>query len=387
MSPVTGNPAAAPQSINFYLTRKVEMNASDLFLRAGSPPSFRVNGQIIRSSLPAPEAAHMQRYVSDLLTPLAAERFKKSPDIDVAHTIAGIGRFRVNLFAQQGQLALVARNVPLGNVEFDQLHLPEVIRGMADSRAGLILVVGPTGCGKSTTLASLVHHINTTRQDHIVTVEDPIEFVHEEQSSLIHQRQVGYDTATFASALRHVVRQSPDVILIGEMRDSDTVETAISAALTGHLILSTLHTTNAVQSVDRMLNYFPPEARGQAQVDLSTTLIGIVAMRLLPRADGQGRVPATEILLGTPTARRLIAEGEFVELYDLMKRSADAGMSTLNQSLVGLCQKGLVDQDMALHYAPNPDEFRLNMEGMFTGIDSIDLRTEAGTKEDTWNLP
>ena len=381
------SPSTAPNSINVYLTKMLELNASDLFLREGSPPAFRVNGEIIRSSLPAPADRHMKRYMGDVLTPLAAERFTKSPDVDVAYSIPEVGRFRISLFAQRGRLALVARSIPMGNVEFDNLNLPPIVRELADSRAGLILVVGPTGCGKSTTLASLIHHINSTRRDHIVTIEDPIEFVHDELEALIHQRQVGYDTQSFATALRHVVRQSPDVILIGEMRDADTMQTALSAALTGHLILSTLHTTNAVQSVDRMLNYFPPEARGQAQVDLAHTLVGVVAMRLLPRADGRGRVPAAEVLLGTPTVRRLIEEGAFTELYDLMKRSKDSGMRTLNQALVELCQAGHVDQKTAARYAPNPDEFQLNMDGMFTGIDSIDLRTELGKKGEGFDLP
>jgi len=380
------SPSTAPNSVNVYLTKMLELNASDLFLREGAPPSFRVNGEIIRSSLPAPADRHMKKYMGDVLTPLAADRFTKSPDVDVAYSIPDVGRFRISMFAQRGRLALVARSIPMGNVEFDNLNLPPIVRELADARAGLILVVGPTGCGKSTTLAALIHHINSTRRDHIVTIEDPIEFVHDELESLIHQRQVGYDTSSFPTALRHVVRQSPDVILIGEMRDADTMQTALSAALTGHLILSTLHTTNAVQSVDRMLNYFVPEARGQAQVDLANTLVGIVAMRLLPRSGGRGRVPAAEIMLGTPTVRRLIEEGAFTELYDIMKRSKESGMRTLNQALVELCQSNVVDQKLAAQYAPNPDEFRLNMDGMFTGIDSIDLRTELDGEGDGFSL-
>ena len=377
-------PADAPR-LSFYLTQMVDRDASDLFLRAGSPPAFRVHGDVVRSDLPAPDVATMRAYLDQVMTPVARTRFQQSPDLDIACTVRDVGRFRINLFLHQGQPGLVARQIPLGDVRFDDLRLPEAVRELANQRSGLILVVGPTGCGKSTTLASLVHHINTTRAAHIVTIEDPIEFVHTEAKALIHQRQVGYDTGSFAGALRHVVRQSPDVILIGEMRDTDTVQTALQAALTGHLILSTLHTTNVVQSVDRMLNYFDALARGQAQTDLAATLLGIVAMRLVPTRDGQGRHPACEVLLGTPTTRRLIAEGEFVELYDLMKRSRDAGMCTMNQALVDLCQAGDVDANAAVHYAPNPDEFRLNMEGMFTGIASIDLRTEP--QEDEWTKP
>jgi len=363
-------------SLDAYLVKMLELGASDLFLRSNSSPAYRINGRIQRTDLPAPSEEDMRTSLGKVLTPVAKRRFDESPDIDIAYTLPGKGRFRLNLFMHQGQLGLAARAIPVGNVQFKALNLPPVVLKMADAHAGLILIVGPTGCGKSTTLASLVHHINSTRLAHIVTIEDPIEFVHDEIRSLIHQRQVGYDTESFATALRHIVRQSPDVILIGEMRDADTMQTALSAALTGHLILSTLHTTNVVQSVDRILSYFPPEARAQAQTDLAITLVGIVSMRLLRMADGSGRIPAVEVLLGTPTVRRLIKEGELVEIYDLMKRSTDVGMCTLNQSLVGLVQSEKVTQEEALPHAPNPEEFRLNIQGMFTGIDSIDLRAK-----------
>lgn len=376
----------AAESIDEYLVRMIEMGASDLFLRAESSPVYRVRGSIARTDMPAPVEADLRRYVEQVLTPVARERFATSPDVDAARTIPGKGRFRVNVFMHQGHLGLVARLVPLGAVAFETLNLPQSVLDMAKATSGLILVVGPTGCGKSTTLAAMIHQINATRESHIVTIEDPVEFVHEEIKSLIHQRQVGYDTESFAIALRHVVRQSPDVILIGEMRDSDTVQTAMSAALTGHLVLSTLHTTNVVQAIDRMLNYFPPDARAQAQADFAATVVGMVSMRLIPKADGQGRVPAVEVLLGTPTIRRLLAEGALAEIYDMIKRSKDRGMLTLNQSLVDLCKDGLVEEETAAIYAPNIDEFRLNMQGMFTGIDSIDLRTEDNDDEEEEDL-
>ena len=362
--------------LDTHLVRMIALGASDLYLRADSPPVYRVNGRVTRTDLPAITESAVRAYLNHILPPLARENFEKSPDMDVSYTIRGQGRFRINLFMHQGQLGLVARLIPLGAVAFDTLNLPPSVLKMAEAQSGLVMLVGPTGCGKSTTLAALIHQINVTRAEHIVTIEDPIEFVHEEVQCLIHQRQVGYDTESFTTALRHVVRQSPDVILIGEMRDQDTMQTALSAALTGHLIFTTLHTTNVVQSIDRVLNYFPPGAREQAQADLATTLVGMVSMRLLPRIDGQGRVPAVEVLTATPTVRRILAEGSLAELYDVMKRSSDAGMATLNQSLVNLCNAGLVDQALAMRYAPNVDEFRLNMQGMFTGIDSIDLRTE-----------
>ncbi|MCK4645910.1 MAG: PilT/PilU family type 4a pilus ATPase [Candidatus Aminicenantes bacterium] len=369
-------------SIDAYLVKMLELGASDLFLRPGTPPTYRVNGSITRTDFPTPSEKDMRASLDKILTSVAKRRFDESPDIDIAYTMPGKGRFRINLFMHQGQLGLAARAIPIGRVEFKTLSLPAGVLEMVNTQAGLILVVGPTGCGKSTTLAALIHHINATRDVHIMTIEDPIEFVHEEIRSLIHQRQVGYDTESFARALRHIVRQSPDVILIGEMRDNDTMQTALSAALTGHLILSTLHTTNAVQSIDRILNYFPAEARAQAQVDLAITLIGIVSMRLLRKTDGSGRIPAVEILLATPTIRRLIKEGEFVELYDVIKRSQDYGMCSFNQSLIELVQSGQVTEKEALPYAPNPEEFMLNIQGMYTGIDSIDLRAKKKKEEE-----
>ena len=360
-------------TLETYLAAMTEAGASDLFLRGGEVPTLRVNGELMHPNLPPPDEAAMQRFAQQVLTPIAAERFARSPDIDVAYGTAG-GRFRVNLFLTQGKLALVARHIPSGAVRFEGLNLPPIILKMAEVNSGLILVVGPTGSGKTTTLAALVHQINAHRRQHIVTIEDPIEFVHTEIQSLIHQRQVGYDTESFATALRHVVRQSPDTILIGEMRDADTMDTALKAALTGHLVLSTLHSTSVVQSIDRMLNYFPPEGRRQAQADISQTLVGIISLRLLPRSDGKGRVPAVEVMRGTPYVRRLIADGSFGELYDAMKRGREGGMITLNQSLVDLVRRGVVDEADALPHSPNPDEFRLNMQGMTTGVDSISMR-------------
>ncbi len=368
-------------TIDGYLQQMDRMGASDLFLRADTPPVCRVDGRIVRTTLDPLDAQTLQRCVDHVLTPLARRKFTDSPDLDIAYTTPQAGRFRINVFMHQGRPGLVARAIPSGAMDIEALSLPPVIRQMADSLSGLVLIVGPTGCGKSTTLAAMVHHINATRDGHIVTIEDPIEFVHDEIRCLIHQRQVGSDTESFSTALRHVVRQSPDVILVGEMRDGETMQTALSAALTGHLVLTTLHTASVVQCVDRMLGYFPPEARNQIRADLAATLVGIAAMRLVPRTDGAGRVPAVEVLRATPTVRRLIGAGEMAELHDVMKRGEADGMATLNQSLVGLCNAGLVDPAVAARYAPNLHEFSLNMQGMFTGIDSIDLRTRDPQRE------
>jgi len=360
-------------SLEGYLGLMAAVKASDLFLRAGSSPAFRVDGRVVRTEWPVPDAEDFDAYVERILTPVARERFRESPDIDAAFVLPGVGRFRINLFMHQGGLALAAPHIPSGNVEFGKLGLPGSVLEMAQARSGLILVAGPTGSGKSTTLASLIHHINKTRAGHIVTIEDPIEFVHDEANCLIHQRQVGYDTESFSEALRHVVRQSPDVILIGEMRDAETIQTAMAAALTGHLVLSTLHTNSVIQSIERILGYFPAMARPQIQANLAATLVGITAMRLLPKADGKGSVAAVEVLRASASVRKSVSEGNLTGLHESMSRSMDAGMTTLTRSLVRLCKQKLISFEVGLANAPNPDEFRLNMQGMFTGVDSINL--------------
>ncbi len=370
------------ESIHSYLRKMIDAGASDLFLRTENAPAFRIQGVITRTDLPAPTIQTMQHIVDQVTTPVAKERFDASGDIDVSFNIPDLSRFRINLFRHEGQTALVARAIPQGNLNINDLNLPSSILEMAEAPSGLIIVVGPTGCGKSTTMAAMINHINLTRNGHIVTIEDPIEFVHEEKQCLIHHRHVGFDTKSFAIALRHVVRQNPDVIMIGEMRDTDTVKTALTAALTGHLILTTLHTTSAVQSLDRILNYFSADNRIQARQDLAGTLVGIVSMRLLPMKNCNNRIPALEILRASPTVRKLISEGRFADIYDVMKRNTDRGMCTFNQSLLKLTREEKIAPENAIRISPNPDELRLNMEGMFTGIDSIDIRTRADRDED-----
>jgi len=373
-------------SLKSYLKQMVEMRASDLFLRTDGPPALRINGTIVRTNYPIPTTEQMATFVDEILTPVGKNNFDSTGDLDIAYTIPGFFRFRINLFRHSGQIALVARAIPQGKMDVDKLNLPSTILEMADTPSGIIIVVGPTGCGKSTTMAAMVNYINNNRNGHIVTIEDPIEFVHEENKCLIHHRQVGFDTKSFSVALKHVVRQNPDVILIGEMRDQDTVQTALTAALTGHLILTTLHTTSAVQSVDRILNYFSAEAKHQARNDLANTLIGIISMRLLPMMHKGSRIPALEILRGTPTVRRLIAEGQLSQLYDIMKQNVDRGMCTFNQSLLKLSQEHKIDPALAIKTSPNPDELKLNMQGMFTGIDSIDLRANPSADRDDINF-
>lgn len=368
--PTPTDPAGLLQS---YLSAMTDAGASDLFLESDRSPSLRTGGSIVPlTTHPAPTPQQMQQLLALLLTPVSAQHFDRSPDIDVGYTTPAGARFRISLFMQQGALALVARHIrSAAELRPDALGLPPVVLQLADARRGLILVVGPAGSGKSTTLAALIHHINHTRPDHIITIEDPVEFLHEPARSLVHQRQVGHDTASFATALRHVIRQAPDVVLVGEMRDHETMETALSAALTGHLVLSSLHTSGVVQSIDRLVNYFPGDQRKQVQLDIAQTLVGMVAMRLVPRADGKGRVAAVEVLLGTPLVRRTLAEGRVAEVPDMMKRGKDAGMITLNASLAELVQTGQITETEALLQSPNPDELRLLTQGMYTGVESI----------------
>jgi twitching motility protein PilT len=306
--------------------------------------------------------------LQELLSPEARQRFEASGDLDVGYSLADGRRFRFNLSRQKSQTALVARALPSGELFFGDLGLPVVLADFTEAPRGLFLVTGATGSGKSTTLAAMVHHINRSRSVHIVTIEDPIEFLHTDVRSRVTQREVGADTASFNTALRHVVRQSPDVILIGEMRDAETMSVAVSAALTGHLVLASLHTVDATQTLQRILSYFPEHLRAQAALDLSMSLIGTASQRLLPRADGSGRVVAVELLRTTPGVARLIREQRVDELVDLMRGSDDGSSITFNRALVDLHRGGLITYDVGRAYATNPDEFALSAQGMESGV-------------------
>lgn len=348
------------------------LQASDLFLSVGRAPAMRRGGSIaLVPERAVVESADLEAFFSRYLPAGTWEHLHAERDLDIGLTLGPAGRFRLNLSFQRGHLSLAVRQVPSGELDFAALGLPETLARLAALPRGLILVTGATGSGKSTTLAALVNHINQTQRRHIVTLEDPIEFVHSDHLSVVSQREIGNDTRSFAAALRHVVRQNPDVIVIGELRDQETIATAIAAAMTGHLVAATLHTVDVQQTLERILNYFPDGLRSQAALDFSLAVQGIVSQRLLPRQDGQGRVPALEIFVATPLGRRLIANRDLESIPDLLKGGSQEGMQSFNRSLARLQAEGVVALEIAAQAATNREEFLLLSQGMETGIDTF----------------
>ncbi|MDI6704035.1 MAG: PilT/PilU family type 4a pilus ATPase [bacterium] len=353
----------------------VDRGASDIHLKVGSPPVLRVDGRLQyidsdnwRDRRLSPKETEM--IAKGIITnPEQMEKFKKTNEADLAYSVSGIGRFRVCVFCQRGSIGIVLRFVPFEIPEFETLNLPDVVLRLAEEPRGLILVTGQAGSGKSTTLAAMIEHINRTRSSHIVTIEDPIEFLHKDKKSIIDQREVGLDTLSFHGALRHILRQDPDVILIGEMRDLETITAALSAAETGHLVLSTLHTIDASQTIERIINFYPPHQHNQIRMQLSLILKGIISMRLLPAATG-GQVPAVEVLVATGLVKKLIFEGRTAEITDAIVKGKFYGMQTFNQSLISLYQNGKITYDEALSAASNPEELKLHLSGIFAGEES-----------------
>ncbi len=336
----------------------VESKASDLFLKAGSPPALRVHGRILSMDLPPLTSEVTQQMAHGLMTERQRERFTDYHELDLAFTVEDIARFRCNVFQQQGSIAMVLRIIPLEVLSLEALNLPKTVYDFTTPHQGLVLVTGPTGCGKSTTLAALLEIINTTRRCHIVTVEDPVEFLHRDQKAVISQREVAIDTESFYDAMKYVVRQSPDVILIGEMRDAETMRVALTASETGHLVYSTVHTTSAADTIERIVSIFPPHEKNQICLRLSTTLLGVVSQKLVPRSDGTDRVPSVEIMVNTPTIAKLIEEGRTGQLYSAINEGGYWGMQTMNQSLVKYWRAGVISLEDALAYAGNLTELK-----------------------------
>lgn len=341
------------------LLRVLDLGGSDLHLSVGCEPTVRVHGELKRlTEFPIMNGSEIRRMMYSVLTQRQREKFEEDLELDTSHAIPGHGRFRVNVFLQRDSVGAVLRVIPYEIVPIGDLGLPLAVSNMAEYPRGLVLVTGPTGSGKSTTLASLIDLVNRTKPVHIMTVEDPIEFLHQHKQAVINQREVGEDTHSFAEALRRVLRQDPDVILVGEMRDLETIQIAITAAETGHLVFGTLHTQDAPQSVDRMIDVFPAHQQEQVKVQLASSLQGIVTQQLVPKAAGKGRVVAVEVLVATPAVRNLIREGKTHQIYSSMQAGSQFGMQTMDQSLANLVMSGTITMNSALEKCANPADLR-----------------------------
>jgi twitching motility protein PilT len=358
--------------INDLLKIATERGASDLHLKVGSHPVLRIDGHLT----PIVEIKKLMQedtiaMAFSLMNARQKQKFKEALEIDIAYSVPGLGRFRCNVFQQRGTVGLVLRVIPVKIRSIKELFLPKVIEKICQERRGLVLCTGTTGSGKSTTLAAMIDMINATRTEHIITIEDPIEFLHRDKKSIINQREIGVDTRNFASSLRGALRQDPDVILVGEMRDYETIETALTAAETGHLVMSTLHTLDATETITRIISVFPPHQQKQIRLQLAQVLKAVISMRLVPRADGNGRVPAVEVMINTAYIRSLIEEKEKTKLIHdaIASGTSQYGMQTFDQSLYFLYKQELITYDEALRRASNPDDFKLRIQGVQSTAD------------------
>ncbi len=368
--------------LNEVLKLALRARASDIHIKAGLPPVFRIDGSL----KPLPNAPRMiseaiAKIADNVMNEAQRKKFAETHEVDLAYGVPGLGRFRVNVFSQRGSASMVFRVIPFKVQDLDELLLPGVLKKIAGEQRGLVLVTGATGSGKSTTLAAMIDHINSARTCHIVTIEDPIEYLHRDKRSIVNQREVGFDTEGFDIALKSALRQDPDVILVGEMRDYETIETALTAAETGHLVLSTLHTIDAPETINRIVSVFPPYQQRQIRIQLASVLKGVVSQRLVPRADGKGRVPAVEVMVSTARTRELMEDKDKTKLLrdSIQQGYVSYGMQTFDQSLMSLLKKKLITFDEALRQSSNPDDFKLKMSGISS---TSDLSWEDFDKED-----
>ncbi len=374
--------------VNELLKEAHGQGASDLHLKVGSHPILRIDGELgplsTEKRLSQEDTLKMAFTV---MSPGQREIFKKRNDIDLAYSVPGLGRFRCNIFIQRGTVGLVFRVIPMRIPTIEELLLPDIIKKIAMEARGLILVTGTTGSGKSTTLAAMIDHINTSKTDHIMTIEDPIEYLHRDKRSIVNQREIGSDTESFSKAMRAAMRQDPDVILVGEMRDFETIQTALTAAETGHLVLSTLHTSDAAETVNRIISVFPPYQHKQVRIQLASVLKGIISMRLVPKTDGKGRVPAVEVLIATATIKDCILDADKTKSINdaIAQGTLHYGMQTFDQSLFNLFKSGLISYEEALRRATNPDDFALKVKGIQSTSDAS-LEDQQQPKKDEMKI-
>jgi pilus retraction protein PilT len=366
--------------IGYFLKLMMDRGASDMFLSTGTPVHIKIEGKLAALGTSPLPAGMVKKIAYSLMDEGSVPKFERELEYNMALALKDVGRFRVNVFKQRGEVGLVIRAIKSDIPSIEDLLLPQIYKKLIMEPRGLILVVGATGSGKSTTLASMIDHINRTRTDHIITLEDPIEYLHEDKGSIVNQREVGSDTESFGRAMRRVLRQDPDVILIGEMRDEETVRTALSAAETGHLVLSTVHTLDATETINRIVDFFPPHLQHQARVMLAATLKGAIAQRLVPDVTGDGRVPASEILVVTGRVKDLIMNPEETgKITEVISEGEYYGMRTFDQSLLGYVMEGKVSEHVALDYASSPHDFKLMLAAggqRASGIEQLEPSAE-----------
>ncbi len=358
--------------INELLRYAVERGASDLHLKVGNVPFIRVDGTLTPTDFDVLTSTDTESFAMLLMSEHKKREFSETSEADLGTTLTGVGRFRVNVFRQRGVVGLAIRRVRSEVPTFEELRLPPVMEALGDSPRGLVLITGPTGTGKTTTIASMIGHINRTRRTHIVTIEDPIEVVHDDVLSIIQQREIGIDTDSYANALKHVIRQDPDVIFVGEIRDGDSALSAIQAAETGHLVISTLHTIDCMETINRILDLFPPHQQKEVRTSFAGSLRGIVSQRLVVKADAKGRVPAVEVLVNTGRVfDRIVDPNTTDQIVDVISEGEFYGMQTFDQSLVKLVKDGLVSEDDARRAATNPHDFDLKLRGVLDRLSSM----------------
>jgi twitching motility protein PilT len=358
-------------NIKRVLQQMVELKASDLHVKVGTKPTARVHGLLVMIDEPAPSQADLEAVVDQILTPKQKKVFEETKEVDFAFGVTGLARFRTNFYQQRGTTAMVFRQVPATIPAFEELNLPSVIEELALRPRGLVLACGTVGSGKSTTLAAMLDSVNRREARNVITIEDPVEFLFRDKKSTISQREVGLDTATFAEGLKHILRQDPDVIMIGEIRDPETMRTALMAADTGHLVLSTLHTVDATQTVNRIISFFPPHEHEEVRFMLAGTLQAVIALRLVPRSDLEGRIPAAEIMLVTATIREYLLDPEKTSLIKavIAEGVSQYGMQTFDQSIMKHYTEGKITLENALRYCSNPTEFELRTKGIHATSD------------------